>query len=86
MTIDDVLDKLEELLDGLSIEIRYEKGDFHGGLYRYRDKQQMVINKDLAIEQKIRIIADEIRTNVEFDNLYLVPALREVIENASRVE
>lgn len=81
-----ILDELESLLANLAIELRYEKGDFVGGFYRYKDRQQIVINKDLTINQKIRIIAQELRSNSELESVFLVPALREVIENASSVE
>lgn len=80
------MEELEKILSDVTIEVRYEKGDFQGGLYRYKDKQQIVINKDLTVEQKIKIIASEIQSRVDLNNLYLVPALREVIENASRLE
>ena len=83
---DKILADLEKLLADASIEVRYEKGEFVGGLYRYYDKQQIVINKALPAEQKIRIIAKELQENVDLNSIYLVPALREVIENASRME
>ncbi len=86
MDDESILESLEKILSDLSIEVRYERGEFQGGLYRYKDKRQIVINKDLGMEQKIRIIANEIKANVELDNLYLLPALREVIDDASRVE
>ncbi len=84
MTEDRILSSLEEVLTKLSIGLRYEKGDFVGGLYRYHDSERVVINKDLSPRQKITVLATELREKIDFDNFYLVPALREVIENASR--
>ncbi len=81
-----ILEELEKLLSEAAIEVRYEKGQFMGGLYRYKDKEQIVVNKDLPIEHKIKIIATELHEHVDLDSIYLVPALREVIENASRME
>lgn len=86
MEQENILEKLESLLVDLSIELRYEKGDFVGGFYRYKDRQQIVINRDLTINQKISIIAQELRANSELEGVFLVPALREVIQNASCVE
>ncbi|MFQ5865951.1 MAG: hypothetical protein ACE5IW_12055 [bacterium] len=83
MTDEDILQGLERLLAELTIEVRYEKGDFRGGLYRYGDMEQMVINKELNIRQKINVLAKELRVKLDLENLYIVPALREVIENAS---
>jgi hypothetical protein len=85
MNDEDILQELEGLLAKLSIEVRYEKGDFLGGLCRYGDKEQMIINKELTINQKINVLANELRAKPDLESLYIVPALREVIKNASHL-
>jgi hypothetical protein len=85
MSDEELLQGLESLVTEHSLEVRYEKGDFLGGLYRYKNEEQIVINKDLPIKQKIKILANELNTKLDLESLYLVPALREVIENASRL-
>ncbi len=82
---DDILQSFEKLLTDLEVELRYEKGDFQGGICRYKEKKQLILNKNLNSNQKIMIIANELKTNFDLDNLYLVPALREVIGNAGRL-
>lgn len=82
----EILQNFENLLDNLAIELRYEKGDFAGGLCRYKDKTQLIVNKDLGLNQKINILAKELGSNLDLDKVYMVPALREVIDNASGVE
>ena len=79
---DDILQSFEKLLTDLEVELRYEKGDFQGGICRYKEKKQLILNKNLNSNQKIVIMANELKTNFDLDNLYLVPALREVIGNA----
>jgi hypothetical protein len=86
MTEEEALAKLESLLGDLGIEVRYESGDFSGGLYRYNTKHQIILNKDLNLKQKITIIIEELKNHVDLDNLYIVPVLREVIENANCLE
>lgn len=86
MQDNEILQSFESLLDNLAIELRYEKGDFAGGLCRYKDKQQLIVNKDLGLQQKINILARELGANLDLDQVYMVPALREVIDNASGVE
>jgi hypothetical protein len=78
-----ILQNLETLLSDLSIELRYEKGQFSGGLYRYKEKKEIIVNKDLTIMQKINILAKVLRENDDLDKLYIIPALREVIEDGS---
>lgn len=85
MNDEDILQELEKLVADLSLAVRYEKGDFFGGLYRYNNKEQIVINKYLTIKQKIKILASELSSKLDLENLYMVPALREVIENASHL-
>lgn len=82
----EILQGLEGLLSDLSIEVRYEKGDFAGGFYRYKEKKEFILNKNLTLNQQISVLAEELRLNADLDNMYVVPALREVIENASSVE
>ena len=85
MEREEILASLEKLLADLSVDVRYEKGEFVGGFYRYKGKEQLIINKGLTVEQKVNIIASELKTNWGLDDLYVDPALREVIENASRL-
>ena len=78
-----ILESLEKIFADHSIEIRYEKGQFAGGLYRYLNKREIIVNKALSTEQRISVLAQEIRENIDLDKVYLIPALREVIENES---
>ncbi|MFQ5707706.1 MAG: hypothetical protein ACE5HO_09675 [bacterium] len=82
MTKEEMLQQLEELAERLPLRVRFEKGDFKGGLYRYKDDEEILINKDLSTEQKINIMAKELKTKLDVEGLYLLPALREVIESA----
>lgn len=85
MSDEELLQRLENLVTEHSLEIRYEKGDFWGGLYRYKNEERIVINKDLPIKQKIKILANELNVKLDLESMYLVPALREVIESASHL-
>lgn len=86
MDQEDILQQLQELAEKLSIEVRFEKGDFEGGLYRYKDDEKIVLNNNLSTETKIKIMAKELKSRLDFEHLYLVPAIREVIEDASSME
>ncbi len=86
MNEEDLLQELENLAAKLALNLRYEKGDFQGGFYRYKEKQQIVINKDLSTRQKVNILARELKAMIDLENFYLLPALREVIENASDLD
>ena len=75
-----VLAELEDLLDKLGIELKYEKGGFKGGLCRVEDKEYFYLNKILSFEQKISIITSQLK-KMELDDIYLKPKIREILEN-----
>lgn len=77
--LQNILQGLETLIENLSIDLRYEKGDFDGGLCRLPDKNILIINTKLSIENKIRLIATELRL-MELNHIYIRPALRKIIE------
>lgn len=80
MTQELILQGLESLIQNLSIDLRYEKGDFMGGLCKIRNKEVFIINNKLPIEKKITLMAVELnRLNLE--QIYIRPALRDIIES-----
>ncbi|MDZ7268065.1 MAG: ImmA/IrrE family metallo-endopeptidase [candidate division KSB1 bacterium] len=81
MKEEEILSSLEKLLDSLGIELRYEKGDFTGGYCLVKEKPMMIINSALAPAQRIRILAREL-AQMKLENVFIVPALRQVLEDA----
>lgn len=80
MTQELILQGLESLIQNLSIDLRYEKGDFMGGLCKIDNKDVFIINNKLPIDKKINLMAVELnRLNLE--QIYIRPALRDIIEN-----
>ncbi len=86
MSDDEILEGLEKLMADVGIELRYEKGEFIGGWYRYLEKEQLLVNKRIPTDRKVEIIAKVLSNRVDLQQVYVVPAIREVLENASRVE
>jgi len=81
MQEDILLQQLESLLQDLSINLRYEKGDFQGGLCRVNGQKIFIINKKLPDERKIEIVAQEL-SRLDLDNVFIVPAVRKLIDEA----
>ncbi len=74
-----ILQSFETLIHNLSIDLRYEKGDFTGGLCKVGNKEVLIVNNKLPIEGKINVMARELnRLNLE--QIYIRPALRNIIE------
>ena len=56
-----ILQELEKLADKLEISIRYEKGNFNSGYCVVEEQKMFIIKRDLTLDQKIQIIAKELR-------------------------
>ncbi|MDZ7272291.1 MAG: hypothetical protein ONB30_02540 [candidate division KSB1 bacterium] len=77
----DLLRSLEELVAQLGIQLRYEKGDFDGGLCRVEDQRLLIANAALPTRKKIRVLAREL-ARLELDQVFVMPAVRRVIDAA----
>ncbi|MCI0694456.1 hypothetical protein L0337_20905 [candidate division KSB1 bacterium] len=83
MKEEEVLSGLEKLVESLSIQLRYEKGDFAGGYCVLEDKRMMIVNSALSPAQRIKVLAGEL-AGMNLEEVFVLPALREAImEGAS---
>ena len=73
-----ILQELENICCKLGLTLRYEEGDFIGGLCRIDDEKLIIINKKLPIDKKIKLIAQEIST-LNFEDIFILPAVKEII-------
>ena len=74
-----LLNDLEAIAVQLGIDVRYEKGDFEGGLCRLEENRIIIINRTLSDKHKIRMLARELGT-LDLESVYIVPALRQLID------
>lgn len=82
MKEEEILSGLEKLVESLSIQLRYEKGDFAGGYCVLKDKRMMIVNSALTSAMRLKILARELAT-MNLDDVFVLPALREVILEAA---
>jgi len=82
MKEEEILSGLEKLVESLSIQLRYEKGDFAGGYCVLKDKHMMIVNSALTPAMRIKVLARELAT-MNLDDVFVVPVLRDVIAEAS---
>ena len=73
-----ILQELENICCKLGLTLRYEEGDFIGGLCRIDDEKFIIINKKLPINKKIKLIAKEISTQ-NIEDIFILPAIKEII-------
>jgi len=77
---EEILAELQNILGQLSIDLKYGRGYFEGGLYRYKDQSVIYLNRTHTIEKHINILCQEIK-NYDLEGIELNPKIRIYLEN-----
>lgn len=56
-----ILKELENILAQLSIDLKFGRGYFEGGLFRYKDQAVIYLNRAHSTDRHIDIIAKELK-------------------------
>ena len=80
----ELLSKLEEVVDQLGLELRWDEGDFTGGICRLGNKKILVMNRSLPTFEKIRVLCQNLST-ADLSKIFVLPAIREQIAQRVRV-
>jgi ABC-type dipeptide/oligopeptide/nickel transport system ATPase subunit len=83
MTDREIVEKLEELLARLGIDLVREPGEFSGGLCRIGEENRFILNQALPLSQQIGILCRDLSA-VDLSQVYVLPVLREMIRAAAR--
>ena len=79
------LDKVQELLEAQSYQIRHEKGNFKTGYCMKGDSKVILINKLAPIEAKINFLCDVLRT-IEINEQLLSEEDKQLVEHLKQTE
>lgn len=79
-----IYSELAALAEHLGLDIREERGDFTGGLCRIDGKDIIFLNKTNHISLNNEILAQSLAQK-DYNKLYILPAVREFIENHRRL-
>ncbi len=79
-----MLASLLEAFEKLGVEVRFEELNFEdlkgrGGKCRVREKEMIIIDKGLELEEKIEILAEQMSL-LDNEGVYLPPNVREIVE------
>jgi murein endopeptidase len=78
----ELLSKLEEIVDQLGLELRWDEGDFTGGICRLGDRKILVMNRSLPTFEKIRVLCQSL-SRADLSRIFVLPAIREQIVQRS---
>ena len=81
----ELLEEFHSLAEKLDVKIMKGKGDFSGGSCIVNEKKVIVINNMKPIEQRLNTLASCFK-DYDLKGLYIVPALRKYINDATRLE
>ncbi len=74
----ELLSKLEEIVGQLGLELRWDEGDFTGGICRLGDRKILVMNRSLPTFEKIRVLCLNL-SHADLSKIFVLPAIREQI-------
>ena len=78
MEDDQVFEELQELLDRLSVKIKYGRGYFKGGLCRYKDERYLYLNRADDTDRHISLILSEIE-NIDLNGIKVSKSIMELL-------
>ena len=80
MTQDELFDELKSLATQIDIPLRFEAGDFEGGLCVVNDERVLIVNKKASLPKKIATLALSL-ADCNLDAVFVKPIVREAIED-----
>ncbi|MCK4967244.1 hypothetical protein KAS50_09435 [bacterium] len=73
-----ILQELENIFGKLGITIRYERGNFVGGLCRLKEDKIVILNRKLPVKKKILLLSQEL-SRFDIEEFFILPAVKEII-------
>lgn len=80
MTHEEIFEEFKSLAAQLSLPIRFETGDFDGGLCVVNDARVIIVNKRAGLPRKVGTLAAAL-AQCDLDSVFVKPAIREAIED-----
>ncbi len=74
----ELLSQLEGVVGQLGLELRWDEGDFTGGICRLGDREILVMNRSLPTFEKIRVLCRNL-SHADLSKIFVLPAIRERI-------
>ncbi len=80
MTTDELFDELKQLAQQLALPLRFEIGDFDGGLCIVNDERVCILNKRHPVQRKVTALALAL-AQCGLDGIFVKPAVRDAIDD-----
>ena len=80
MPAPELLKSLETLARELDVSLKYEDGEFHGGLCRIRGRSMIILPRHASAEEKIERLANGL-SHFDMDRVYVLPLVRDLLDS-----
>lgn len=80
MSSEELFTELKSLAAELSLPVRFEQGDFEGGICVVNDARVLIVNKRATMQKKIATLAASL-AQCDLDSIFVKPAVREAIDD-----
>lgn len=74
------LERLEEVVKQLRVELRWDEGEFAGGICRLGDRRIFLINRSLPTVEKINVLCRGL-AQLDISSVFILPEIRARIES-----
>ncbi len=83
MEQDQLLEEFLRVLGNMSIVIKYDRGNFHSGFYRYREQNCLYLNRKSDTETKLKTIIEGLSDDA-FSEMQENTELKRLIDEAEK--
>lgn len=63
MNAEEILKHLLEILEKQEITVKYDRGNFKGGLVKYNQQELLYLNRKEDFEERIKLVLSELQEN-----------------------
>ena len=72
MSAELILKQLLEILEKQDITVKYDRGNFKGGLVKYNQQELLYLNRKEDFEERIKLVLSELKENHNLEDI--IPA------------
>ena len=81
---EEIFSELKEVLARLDIKLKYDRGYFQGGFFRYKDKKTIYLNRADSVDHHVSIVLSELK-DMDLSTVPLSPALKDVMQGLPEI-
>jgi hypothetical protein len=78
---EEIFSQLQGVLEQLDIKLKYDRGYFKGGFFRYKEKRTIYLNRAESVDQHVLLILSELQ-DMDLSHISMSSSLREIMQSS----